>query len=121
MAVTTQASIDNHRRKTITVSTTGGTAGPVYVGDLEDVTVAVRRVSGSTDTASVTGSVDGTNYAAVTSTQQVLDSGGGGDVALTGITARVVHTIRQKVSWIRLNSSGTTDSLEMIVSGRVVS
>lgn len=114
MAASNQRVVDEHGRVTITVSTTGGTNGDVYVGNLREVCIGVRRVSGSSDTASVQGSLDGTNFATVTSKEQTT---GGIDTVMTGITSLAFRQLRQTVNWLRLVSSGTTDPLEMVVSG----
>lgn len=109
------------------VLTTNSSTTPVtvYVGGLRDVTIQTRRSAGAgSDTLAVTGSNDGTNFAAVTSTQQGAitiaegEGGGGGDTALSALGASAaVHTIRQKVEYLRFTSSGTTDTFEIVVSG----
>ena len=113
MAATVSASINNKGLFIGSVVTTVGTNGDLYVDNLREVTVAVRRTAGSTDTFSVQGSEDGTNFFALTSQTQVAT---GGDTALTGITTVQIHTLRQKVRVVRLVSSGTTDPGEMIVT-----
>lgn len=114
MAATVSQSITNKGTFTATVTTTVGTVGgPVEVGNLREVTVTVRRTGGAADTFSVEGSSDGVNFGAITSQTQVA----GADAVLTGISTIQTHTIRQKVRFIRLVSSGTTDPGEMVVTG----
>lgn len=117
MTATVYGSVGNDGVFRATLTTNNSTTpATVYVGGLRDVTIQTRRSAGAgSDTLAVTGSNDGTNFAAVTSTQQ---GGGGGDTALSALGASaVVHTIRQKVEYLRFTSSGTTDTFEIVVSG----
>lgn len=95
----------------------------VYVGHLRDATVQIVRTAGSTgNTLAVTGSNDGTNFFAVTSTQQgaVASGDGGGDTALSAVAATgAVHTIRQKVEYLRFTPSDDNDTFSVVVSGLV--
>jgi hypothetical protein len=111
----------NDRGQFIATLTTNSSLTPATVGvdGLREVTIQTRRSAGAgSDTLAVTGSNDGTNFAAVTSTTQVLATGDGGDVALSALSASAaVHTIRQKPRFLRFTSSGTTDTFEIIVTG----
>lgn len=99
------------------VCSVNGSATPatVYVGHLKNVTIATRRSAGAgADTLAVTGSGDGTNFAAVTSTTQVA----GADTALSALTASAaMNSIRQNVEYLRFTPSGNTDTFAVIVSG----
>lgn len=116
MAATVSASYNDKGvfRAIVTVLTTA-TPGTVYVGHLRNATIQTRRSAGAgADTLAVTGSNDGSNFAAVTSTTQVA----GADVALSALTATAaVNSIRQNVEYLRFTVSGNTDTFEIIVSG----
>ena len=120
MAATVSASVNDKGvfRAVVTVQT-NETPATVYVGHLRDVTIHTRRSAGSTgNTLAVTGSNDGTNFAAVTSTTQVLSTGDGGDDSLAALTnADAIHTIRQKCEYLRFTPSDDQDTFTIVVSG----
>lgn len=97
---------------TVSIVASTATTGIVDVGRLRDPTIQVVR-TGSTDSIAVTGSNDGTNFAAVTSDTQAASA----DTALTAVTAGV-YTIRQKVRYLRFVASGTTDTFTITVIGK---
>ena len=85
-------------------------------GSVQDVCAQVRRPTGSTQTGSLTGSNDGTNFVALTSKQQaVIATGdGGGDTGLTGLTA-ALHQLRQRPRYLRLTVTNTTDGADDVI------
>lgn len=85
-------------------------------GSVQDVCAQVRRTNGSTQTGSLTGSNDGTNFVALTSKTQGAVSGGdgGGDIALTGLTA-ALHQLRQRPRYLRLTVTNTTDGADDVL------
>jgi len=85
-------------------------------GSVQDVCAQVRRTNGSTQTGSLTGSNDGTNFVALTSKTQGAVSGGdgGGDTALTGLTA-ALHQLRQRPRYLRLTVTNTTDGADDVL------
>lgn len=99
------------------VGSLNGNATPLtfYVGHLRSVTIAVIRTAGAgADTVAVTGSNDGTNFGAVTSTKQNT----GDDTALSALPATLtLETIRQGVEYLKFTVSGNTDTFSVIVSG----
>lgn len=112
MAATVSQEINDNgvQVTTITLDSNSDQAG-IDVSKLRDVSIQVVR-TGSTDSIAVTGSLDGTNYVAVTSTTQAA----GADTALTAVTDGV-HTIRQKVRFLQFATDGATDSFVITVSG----
>lgn len=117
MAATVSQSVNDKGvfRAVCTVLTTA-TPATVYVGHLRDVTIQTKRSAGAgADTLAVTGSNDGTNFIAVTSTKQNT----GDDTSLATLPATTsVETIRQKCEYLRFTVSGNTDTFSIIVSGQ---
>ena len=122
MTATAQVNV-NEKGVFVATLTTNNSTTPVTVdvGHLREVTIQTRRSAGEgSDTLAVTGSNDGTNFAAVTSQTQaaVSEGDGGGDTALSALDASTaVHTIRQKVRFLRFTSSGSTDTFTIVVAG----
>lgn len=112
MAATVSQEINDNGVQVTTITLDGDSdQADVDVSRLENASIQIVR-TGSTDNIVVTGSLDGTNYVAVTSTTQAA----GADTALTAVTAGV-HTIRQKVRFLQFATSGATDSFVITVSG----
>jgi hypothetical protein len=111
MASTVAASVNNQGVKTITITVnTAASALAVYVGDLRQISVQVHRGAGSADTMAITGSNDGTTYAAVVGEAST-------DVALTAVTA-AINNIRQRVAYLKFTPSGNTDTFTIVISGQ---
>lgn len=111
MASTVQAEVSNQGVKKISVVvTTAASAVVVYVGDLRQISVQVHRGAGSSDTLAITGSNDGTTYAAVVGEAST-------DVALTAVTA-AINNIRQRVAYLKFTPSGNTDTFTITISGQ---
>lgn len=113
MAATVSQVINDKGQFVATLTTNNsGTPATVCIDGLRDVCIQTRRSAGAgADTLAVTGSNDGTNFAAVVAAAST-------DVALSAVSAsQVNHNIRQKVRYLRFTTSGTTDTYTIVVTG----
>lgn len=88
------------------------TAVAFDVSMFRTVCVQVFRVSGATDSISIQGSNDGTNFVNLNSQTQAA----GADKALTALT-NSVDTLRESPRFIKPLKSGATDPINIILLG----